>query len=107
MGDTTTPRIAAEPYAGHAYVLPAKRLANAIGTAKILFIAMAVLGAVLNLGSDAAPVLVLWAFVAVVSIYVTFGWLEETLRLLVGIAHNTAGTAALDAAGDRSGDVVD
>ena len=74
-------------------VLPAKRLANAIAT----LICLAVLGSVLlasSLGSDAVFIVVIYGFVSVVSIYVTFGWLEQTLRLLIRIAFNTAGVPA-------------
>ena len=96
MGDTWKSEKAA-PYAGYVDVLPAKRLANAIGTVKAVLMGLTVLGAVLLLGSspDAGVVAVLWAVVAISTIYVTFGWLEQTLRLLIGIAYNTAESADL------------
>src|SRR5688572_9508321 len=88
----------ANPYAGYVDVLPAKRLANAIATVKAVLIGLAVLGSILlamSLGSGAVLVVVIYGFVTVVSIYVTFGWLEQTLRLLIGIAYNTAESADL------------
>ncbi len=86
------------PYAGYVDVLPAKRLANAIATIKAVLICLAVLGSVLvglSFGSDAALIVVIYGVVSVVLVYVTFGWLEQTLRLLIGIAYNTAESADL------------
>ena len=99
----TTREFRANPYAGYVDVLPAKRLANAIATIKAVLICLAVLGSVLlasSLGSDAVFIVIIYGFVSVVSIYVTFGWLEQTLRLLIGIAFNTAESADLMAPED-------
>lgn len=82
-------------HAGFVDVGPARRLANAIATAKTVLIVIAAGGAVLGTIGGGAVVL-LFGFVAIVSIYVTFGWLEHTLRLLVGIAFNTAEAADLE-----------
>jgi len=94
-----TPReFRSNPYAGYVDVLPAKRLANAIASVKAVLIGLTVLGSVLvamSLGSGAVLVVIIYGFVSVVSIYVTFGWLEQTLRLLIGIAYNTAESADL------------
>lgn len=94
----TTREFRANPYAGYVDVLPAKRLANAISTIKAVLIGLAVLGSILltlSLGSDAVLVVLIYGVVTVASIYVTFGWLEQTLRLLIGIAYNTAESADL------------
>lgn len=99
----TTREFRANPYAGYVDVLPAKRLANAIATIKAVLIGLAVLGSILlasSLGSDAVLIVIIYGFVSVVSIYVTFGWLEQTLRLLIGIAFNTAESADLMAPED-------
>lgn len=99
----TTHQFRANPYAGYVDVLPAKRLANAIATVKAVLIALAMLGTILlalSMGSDAVVVVIVYGFVSMVSIYVTFGWLEQTLRLLIGIAYNTAETADLMAPED-------
>ena len=104
MADTTR-EFRANPYAGYVDVLPAKRLANTISTVKAVLIGLVVLGTillVLLMGSDAVVLLVVYGFVSVVSIYVTFGWLEQTLRLLIGIAYNTAESADLMAPDDPS-----
>lgn len=88
----------ANPYAGYVDVMPAKRLANAIGTIKAVLIGLVLLVTVLaaaNIGSDVFVLVLVYGVVSAVSIYVTFGWLEQTLRLLVGIAYNTAETADL------------
>lgn len=93
----------ANPHAGYVDVLPAKRLANSIATVKAVLIALTVLGAILlvvRVESGAWLVVMIYGFVSVVSIYVTFGWLEQTLRLLIGIAYNTAESADLMAPED-------
>jgi hypothetical protein len=104
----TTQEFRTNPYAGYVDVQPAKRLANAIATIKAVLIGLAVLGSILlasSLGSDAVFIVIIYGFVSVVSIYVTFGWLEQTLRLLIGIAFNTAESADLMAQEDpRAGD---
>ena len=102
MADTTR-EVRANPYAGYVDVVPAKRLANAIATVKAVLIGLAVLGSTLlalSLGSGMVLVVIVYGFVSVVSIYVTFGWLEQTLRLLIGIAFNTAESADLMAPED-------
>lgn len=99
MGDTWKSE-KANPYAGYVDVLPAKRLANAIGTVRTVLMALVALGAVfLILNAPGLELLaVLYALVALGTVYVTFGWLEQTLRLLIGIAYNTAESADLMAA---------
>ncbi len=77
----------------------ARRLANAIGTAKVVLMVicgLAVLAAMLSSPTEAAIVFAVWGVVSIVSIYVLFGWFEYTLRLLAGIAVNTAGAATLE-----------
>ena len=105
----TTREFRANPYAGYVDVLPAKRLANAIATVKAVLIGLSVLGTVLLtffMRSEAVVVVIVYGFVSVVLIYVTFGWLEQTLRLLIGIAYNTAESADLMAPGDPSSEDV-
>jgi hypothetical protein len=80
-------------------VAMARRLAHAIGTAKAVLMAItgvAVLAAMLSSSSAAAIAFAVCGVASIVSIYVLFGWFEYTLRLLVGIAINTAGAATLD-----------
>ena len=98
----TTREFRSNPYAGYVDVLPAKRLANAIATVKAVLIGLAVVGSVLVGISSGGTLLVviIYGVVSVVSIYVTFGWLEQTLRLLIGIAYNTAESADLMAPED-------
>ncbi|GAA5130837.1 hypothetical protein GCM10023339_61950 [Alloalcanivorax gelatiniphagus] len=108
MGETVR-EFRANPYAGYVDVLPAKRLANAIGTVKAVLIGLVVLGSVVvafgsGVGSDGVVLVLLYGLVTSVSIYVTFGWLEQTLRLLVGIAYNTAESADLMAVDDPAVD---
>lgn len=101
----TTRDLRANPYAGYVDALPAKRLANSIATVKAVLIGLTLLGTILLallMGSDAVVVVIVYGFVSVVSIYVTFGWLEQTLRLLIGIAYNTAESADLMAPDDPS-----
>ena len=101
----TTREFRANPYAGYVDVLPAKRLANTIATVKAVLIGLSLLGTILLIllmGSDAVVVMIVYGFVSVVSIYVVFGWLEQTLRLLIGIAYNTAESADLMAPDDLS-----
>jgi hypothetical protein len=101
----TTREFRANPYAGYVDVLPAKRLANAIATVKAVLIGLSVLGTILLtffMRSEAVVVVIVYGFVSVVLIYVTFGWLEQTLRLLIGIAYNTAESADLMAPDDPS-----
>jgi hypothetical protein len=77
----------------------ARRLANAIGTAKAVLMAIAgvaVLAAMLTSPPAAAIAFAVCGVVSIVSIYVLFGWFEYTLLLLVGIAINTAGAATLE-----------
>jgi hypothetical protein len=89
-------------YAGYVDPLPAKRLANLIGTIKAVLIALVALGTLVAVveitsstygGSVLLPILS--GVVSATTIYVTFGWLEQTLRLLIGIAYNTAESADL------------
>ncbi len=97
MGETIR-EFRAHPYAGYVDVLPAKRLANAIGTVKAVLIGLVVVGTLVvafGSGSNAVILVLLYGLVTSVSIFVTFGWLEQTLRLLVGIAYNTAESADL------------
>lgn len=102
MGDTWKSE-KANPYAGYVDVLPAKRLANTIGTVKVVLMVLAALGpvALLFASPELAVLAILYGLVAVGIIYVTFGWLEHTLRLLVGIAYNTAESADLMAVVDE------
>ena len=105
----TTREFRANPYAGYVDVLPAKRLANAIATVKAVLIGLSVLGTVLLtffMRSEAVVVVIVYGFVSVVLIYVTFGWLEQTLRLLIGIAYNTAESADLMAQDNPSSEDV-
>lgn len=90
---------------------PARRLAGTIDTVKRLLLALVLLGTGLAVvagigtadegGLFLAFGALLYGLIVAVSIYVTFGWFEHTLRLLVGIAHNTA-----DAAGFTPGEGV-
>jgi hypothetical protein len=101
----TTREFRANPYAGYVDVLPAKRLANAIATVKAVLIGLSVLGTILLtffMRSEAVVVVIVYGLVSVVLLYVTFGWLEQTLRLLIGIAYNTAESADLMAPDDPS-----
>ena len=55
----------------------ARRLANAIGTAKVVLMVicgLAVLAAMLSSPTEAAIVFAVWGVVSIVSIYVLFGW---------------------------------
>ena len=110
MGETIR-QFRANPYAGYVDVLPAKRLANTIGTVKVVLIGLVVIGSAItaaNVGSDGAGLLVLvYGFVSAVSVYVTFGWLEQTLRVLIGIAYNTAESADLMAPAEPVDDEVE
>lgn len=85
---------------------PARRLAGTIGTVKTVLLVLVGLGVLLlsvtvayPAGARAAgPVLVVvWAHgvISAATIYVLFGWFEQTLRLLIGIAHNTADSPGL------------
>jgi hypothetical protein len=80
---------------------PARRLAGTIGTIRTVLLGLVGLGVLLvsftagyPVGVRAAvPVLIgVWIYgvISAATIYVLFGWLEHTLRLLIGIAHNTA-----------------
>ena len=105
----TTREFRANPYAGYVDVLPAKRLANAIATIKAVLIGLSLLGTILLIllmGSNAVVVVIVYGFVSAVLIYVTFGWLEQTLRLLIGIAYNTAESADLMAPDEPSSEDV-
>lgn len=87
-----------QQYAGYVDTRLAHRLASTINTCKVILIALIAVGAIG--GSVVAPTELAVAFglygaVCAVSIYVTFGWLEHTLRLLIGIAFNTAEGADL------------
>ena len=85
---------------------PARRLADTIEMLKRLLLALVVVGvglgvvAGLNGGVLVMLVSALYGLVAAATIYVMFGRFEHTLRLLIGIAHNTA-----DAAGHRRHEV--
>lgn len=88
--------------AGFVDVGPARRLASAIDTIRVLLMILAGVGTlagVANADGAFAAIVLIYGLVAVVSIYVTFGWLESTLRLLVGIAYNTAEAANLEPGG--------
>lgn len=95
--------------AGYVDVLPAERLANLIATARTaLVVLVLVVGIVLGVTSGASlwpPVLV--GLAAALTIHVTFGWLEQTLRLLVGIARNTAEAAGVGPSTPTSDEVAD
>jgi hypothetical protein len=85
---------------------PARRLAGTIASVKTLLLFLVGLGILIVVGAglwtadDGGLVLalggLLYGLISAVSIYVTFGWLEHTLRLLVGIAHNTADAAGFE-----------
>ncbi len=82
---------------------PARRLADTIDTVKRLLLALVLLGTAIVVfagfgnaddgGAVLAIVGLIYGAISAVSIYVLFGWFEHTLRLLIGIMHNTADTA--------------
>jgi hypothetical protein len=87
--------------AGFVDTRPARRLANNIESLKSLLLiltALATIGGMIGVGGDAPGLAIIFAIYGVisgVSIYVFFGWLENTLRLLTGIAYNTAFSAGV------------
>ncbi len=86
----------AYPYAGHVDVVPAARLANTIGTVKLVLVVLVAVVSVLVAATSYAGLFpLIWGLVVALSIYITFGWLEQTLRLLIGIAYNSAESAGL------------
>ena len=85
-------------HAGYVDIHSAQRLANTINTIKTVLIALIVIGPLagaIALGTSTAVVIVLYGAVTAVAVYVLFGWFEHTLRLLIGIAFNTAEGADL------------
>lgn len=85
----------AYPPAGHTDVQAAAKLANLIATARVAMV-MLVLVAGVVLGAMASDLLVVvGGLVVAVALHVNFGWLEQVLRLLIGIAYNTAEAAGI------------
>lgn len=87
-----------QQYAGYVDTRLAQRLASTINTCKVVMIGLVALGTLAGavlVQSGIAVVFLLYGAVSAVSIYVTFGCLEHTLRLLIGIAYNTAEGADL------------
>lgn len=83
---------------GYAVIWPATRVANTISSISLLLIALVVLSSVgiaVSAGGGAALVVLIYAAMVSLLIYVTSGWLEQLLRLLIGIAYNTAEGAGL------------
>ena len=75
----------------------AQRLAHTIGTLRSVLIVLVITVATAVAVTAPADSLVILSLVygaaAAICVYVTFGWLEHTLSLLVDIAHNTADRA--------------
>ena len=85
-------------HAGYAVVRPATRLANTISSLTyvlIFLVAISTIGIAVAAQGEFAFVVVVYGAMLAISLYVTFGWLEQTLRLLIGIAYNTAEGADL------------
>lgn len=84
--------------AGYVDTRSARRLANTIGMLKTVLISLialcTALGAMAN-GGVLAVMVLLGGAVSAGCVYVTFGWLEHTLMLLICIAYNTAERAHL------------
>jgi hypothetical protein len=90
--------------AGLVDVGPAQRLADIIGVAKVILMALTglvVLGAVADAPAWGRIVYLVAGVISIASIYVVFGWFEHTLLLLVGLARNTAALVDLEP-GSRS-----
>lgn len=84
--------------AGYVDTRLAERLATTINACKVVLMVLVALGTLASIAlvqSDIGVFVLLYGAVSAVSIYVTFGWLEHTLRLLIGIAYNTAEGADL------------
>ena len=85
--------------AGYVDTQPVRRLANTIETLRGLLLLLTALGTVGWMIASGncwlAVMFLLYGVISGVTIYVFFGWLEQTLRLLTGIAYNTAFSADL------------
>lgn len=79
----------------------ATRLVYVIGTLRwiaLIVIAVGVAGAILmafagggvEIGSAFSLLALVYGAVAAIAVYVTMGWLQQTLLMLIGIAKNTA-----------------
>lgn len=82
--------------AGYCDTKPARRLIKTIALLQGLSLVLIALGTLLAAFAASASgggfviLVLLYGAIAGVSTFVVFGWLEQTLELLVGIAFNTA-----------------